>query len=302
MEEWLASQPPSPFFVYIHFIPPHGPYDAPDSMKELFAGREPPNARRGSFEFPEVAARLARRNEGHRVGLAEWINLYDANLRWADWAVGQVEALLQGAGAFREALLIVTSDHGEAFGEHGYTYHGSGVYDELIHVPLLIKFPGDDPPVERISALTGTIDLLPTILDLLEIGYPVEQSQGVSLLPLLTGNATKVRDHIFARDASGPASYVVRGLSEALVLYEGGELQAFYDLAEDPGQTRNAIDLHAGRAADLLGVFRQFAGRQRRPPREFSDPGAEPFPLPEAPSIEFSEEERERLEALGYLK
>lgn len=91
-------------------------------MKQLFAGREPPNTWQGVGQPPGIV----RGPPGYRkntLPLREWINLYDANLRWADWAVGEVEGLLRRAGVFDDTLSVVTSDHGEAFGEHGYVYH-----------------------------------------------------------------------------------------------------------------------------------------------------------------------------------
>jgi arylsulfatase A-like enzyme len=270
-------------------------------MKQLFAGRDPPSIRQEPFEFPEVAARLPERNKDAGRPVRQWVNSYDASLRYADWAVGEVEALLRRAGVFDDTLFIVTSDHGEAFGEHGYVFHSCGLYDELVHVPLLMKFPRGERPRARVAALTQTVDLLPTVFDLLRVPAPAEQVQGRSLVPLLTGDAEKVHDYVFARDGGEAPSYLVRSLNSALILYQGGKLRALYDLDAAPLQTRNVIDEQPERAEEMLSAFRQFGKTQRREPVDFIDPGARPTLLPGGPTIEMPESLRDELRSLGYL-
>jgi arylsulfatase A-like enzyme len=230
----------------------------------------------------------------------DWVNLYDANLRYADWAVGELERLLREAGVLDRTLLLVTADHGEAFGEHGYIWHGSGVYDELVHVPLLMRFPGGSPN-GAVSGLTQTIDLLPTIFDVLEVPYPREGLQGTSLLPLMAGLADQAHDHVFARCRGEPPSYLVRSLKWAFMLWGNGEWRALYDLEADPGQRKNVIDEHPEAAEAMLAAFEAFALQQRRPPVEFLDPDAAAAPLPAAEETQMTPEVERRLRALGYL-
>ncbi len=118
-------------------------------------------------------------------------------------------------------LLVVTSDHGEAFGEHGYLWHERGVYDELVRVPLLVRLPGGELPGE-ITALTQSIDLLPTVFDLIEVPYPRQGVQGRSLLPVMAGLADRAHDYVFCRSDGKPHSYLVRSLDWALILYFTG--------------------------------------------------------------------------------
>jgi hypothetical protein len=145
------------------------------------------------------------------------------------------------------------------------------------------------------------VDVLPTIFDLLEVGYPADEIQGLSLVPLLAGETDAINAFVFARDEGEPASYLVRGLLSALILYQGGELRALYDLTSDPQQTRNVIDQQRGRAAELMSAFREFAQTQRLPPIHFLDPDAEPPVAPTRPQVPVSPETRRQLEALGYL-
>jgi len=302
LKEALAETEPggdTRFFAYLHVLPPHEPYSAPKEIADLFAQDTPPRHWEGEIEFPELMK--DRLSEGAKSWVT-WGNCYDANLRWADTFVGELEKVLKQAGILENTLLIVTADHGEALGEHGYNLHAGVPYDEALHIPLLIRFPGAHPPVGRVEALTQTIDLLPTLLDLYGAPYPRAQVQGKSLLPLLTGRADKVNDYLFAR-ATGwsTACYTIRDAHTTLLLYRGGKPRALYDMDADPYQTRNLITSQPARAEKLTQAFGQFARAQKYPPLNFLDPSYQP-PTRNLPTAKMSEETKRRLKSLGYLK
>lgn len=299
IESWLEKNARRRFFAYVHLDPPHQPYLQPDEMTELFAGQGPPGFEPGRFEFPVGDRELLARSL--HPPLPEWINLYDANLRFADWAVGELVRLLREADVLEETVLVVTSDHGEAFGEHGYLWHERGVYDELLHVPLLVRLPGGTGAGE-IDGLTQTIDLLPTVFDVFGVPYPAGETQGTSLLPLMAGTEESAHDHIIARSDGDPPSYLVRGEAWALMLWGNGEWRALYDLRSDPGQRHNVIHGHPEVAEEMLAEFRRFAVQQRRPPLEFLDPDVEPLPVPEEGTLELDAEVERQLRALGYVR
>ena len=296
---WLEGRDRSRFFAYVHFVPPHLPYEAPPVLKALFAGQEPPNAWQGPLEFPEARPPDRPRDS---PPLEEWVNLYDANLRWADWAVGQLEGLLRERGLLDSTVFILTSDHGEAFREHGYRYHTRGVYDELVHIPLLIRFPGSDRVVGRVSGLSQTVDVLPTVFELLGVRYPAGEVQGRSLLPLLSGEASRVREYVYATAAGPGETYLIRDERAALILLKGGRQRALYDLEADPQQRHNVVDDRPERAAEMVAAFRAFAGTQRRPPLDFIDAEAQVEEVAGPPGVKISDDTRRELEALGYLR
>ncbi len=281
ISSWLEEGRESRFFAYVHFLQPHFPYNAPEEMKALFAGQQPPG-----FERGDVAM----------------VNEYDANLLYADWAVGELEGLLREAGVLDDTVFIVTADHGEAFGEHGHKWHESCPYDEAIRIPILMRLPGARRTAARITALTQVIDLMPTLFDLFEIPYPEQGMQGKSLLPMLAGEVDGVNDYAFSRTVGDNPCYVVRDHRWALLLYQGGEKRELYDMEADPRQTRNIIEQEPGRAAELAAAFRAFAVEQRSPPLDFVDPDAEVRGRPGAPEIEVDEETIRQLKALGYLR
>ncbi|UCC67426.1 MAG: sulfatase-like hydrolase/transferase, partial [Armatimonadota bacterium] len=301
LSNWLDDHANSRFFAYVHFLPPHYPYRQPSEMTELFAGLEPVNFEPGDLPFPERVPPAFPTPPP----LPEWINLYDANLRWGDWAVGEVEALLRERGILDSTLLIVTADHGEGFGEHRHPWHGRSVYDEVCHIPLIIKFPGNALAGKRFGTLTESVDLLPTIFDLLRIPHPTKEIQGQSLLPLLAGVGGSPAPHVYSRAGGSPSKYLLRSKDHALILYNNGQWRALYDLRADPTQKNNVAADKAEVMAEMVEVFRRFAQTQRRPPMDFFDPDAEMPGLPEVPEIEMSPEDRARVNAiadLGYLR
>jgi arylsulfatase A-like enzyme len=298
VSDWLHRRPPGRFLAYLHLLQPHPPYEPPEEFVELFRSK-PPHLWRGRLPSREI-----KHTSRREMSLRQIVNLYDANYRYADEAVGELVRLLEQEDSLDNTLLIITSDHGEAFGEHGYEGHREGVYDEHLHVPLLMRFPGDGAPVGRVRALTETVDIFPTVLHLLGLDTP-ETVQGKSLVPLITGATPRVRDFVFARAEGKPESYLIRDENWALILFRGGELRALYDLAEDPWQTRNVIARESDVAERMMAAFRQFAGTQRYPPLDFVDAnwksGLEPLAA-QRHEFDITDEARRELEALGYLQ
>ena len=145
---WLSRQH-SPFFLWVHLYDPHDPYDPPPPFKVKYAASP-----------------------------------YDGEIAYADSAVGKLMADLRARGFYDDAVIAVMADHGEAFGEHGERSHGVFLYDETIHVPLLIKLPGRRNTGLQIGARVGLVDVAPTVLQVVSIQPPAVM-QGVSLLGLM---------------------------------------------------------------------------------------------------------------------
>ncbi len=296
----MKERPDRPFFAYVHFLPPHYPYDAPDEMKALFAGKRPPEMWRAKAPF-KGAADHPESDKAPR-SRKKWMNLYDANLRWGDWGLGELVKFLKDQGLYDHTLLIITADHGEALREHQYEWHATCPFDEAIHIPLIIKFPGNKGPVGKVYALTQTIDVTPTILDLFDVPWPEGTVQGKSLVPLLTGEKKEINKYIICRTGGDHQAYVVRDFRSALFLYRLGEARALYDLTTDSLETENVASAHPDRVAELTRVFVAFAQQQKYPPLDFVDPNYKPNLSPEGASQPMPEETRRKLRALGYLE
>ena len=169
------------FFLFLHTYSTHDPYTPPESYRELFWPGEPPP---GAFE--STGPNLRAVNRGELAVTPEIIDylasLYDASIRYVDDVLAGFWARVEELGLAEETTLIVTSDHGEAFYEHGKLAHVQ-VYPEELMVPLVVVHPGLAAGV-RIPALVGLVDLSPTLYQLAEIEPPAVTS-GRSLAPYL---------------------------------------------------------------------------------------------------------------------
>jgi arylsulfatase len=297
-----SLRPEPRFFSYIHFLPPHNPYEMPQELKDMFKGQQAPGYHEAAPAFTHVYDRF--HDEDPPATGSDWVDLYDANLRWSDWALGELVSYLKQIGAYDNTLLIVTADHGEALGEHRYQWHATCPYDEAIHIPLLIRFPRGAGPVGRVGALTETVDVFPTILDLIASRPPPGHLQGTSLVPLLTGGSSKLHDYIFCRTNGKWPCYVVRNDRWSLLLYQGGKMRALYDLQADSRQTHNLIadPAYAQQATALTKAFVEFAKTQKFLPLDFVDPHFKTVTDPVPPGAGISDEVRRKLRSLGYLE
>ena len=156
---WLEETDDQPFFLFVHYFDPHYPYISRDPFKGLFTTDEQLEAHIAQRGIPDTIKRFT---ENSRIeDTRDAINHYDIEIRYVDWQVGLVLNKLKQLGLWDRTALILMSDHGEGFGEHGSVGHGS-VPREQIHVPLMMRVPGHEP--RRVTAPISLVDLLPTAL------------------------------------------------------------------------------------------------------------------------------------------
>jgi arylsulfatase A-like enzyme len=210
---WLAANAGRRFFAYLHSLDLHAQYRRRPPFDRRFLSRE-------------------------RTGEARQPDLYDNELAANDHEIGLLLDALKRLRLYDRTVVAVTADHGEEFGEHGFTRHGHTLYQGLLHVPLIVKFPRSQYRGRRSSAVVSTLDLAPTLLE--SAGLPRPRGyQGVSLLPLLDGAAAPERV-VFAEQLS-PRESLYAGRRGSLkyvhqFLPEPGE--ALYDLSSDPGEVQ----------------------------------------------------------------
>jgi arylsulfatase A-like enzyme len=188
--DWITTRKEERFFLFLHTFMVHD-YMPPQELAERFDGDNPSGLQPG----PDVLYLINRKHFGEhgitREHLDFFMNMYDATIRAADDMIRELFAHLEAQDLLENTLVIITSDHGEEFLEHGQVKHTQSVYEEVIHVPLIMAVPG----MERggtISACVSQIDLLPTLLELMHLPCP-EGIQGRSLLPLMRGETEKDR-------------------------------------------------------------------------------------------------------------
>jgi arylsulfatase A-like enzyme len=189
----------APFFVFINYLEPHLPYAPPASFERRFVPSSAPRALvdelRG-WKTPRELAYILRVPGYEATGDQFRIlgALYDAEIAYLDSKVGELVQALDSRGLLKDTLLIVTSDHGEHLGDHHMMDHKMSVYDALIHVPLIVRYPGVVPAGVRIRGPVQTNDVFPTVLKLCGIERP--RTRDATVLPMREEDV--VREDTFA--------------------------------------------------------------------------------------------------------
>jgi arylsulfatase A-like enzyme len=187
---WLADRGDAPFFLFLHYWDVHSDYVAP-----------PPFDRQFDTEYlgDEDGRHLAKRREQLESTLAQrdlehLVALYDEEIAHTDAHLGAILRVLDKMDMAGRTLVVVTSDHGEGFLEHGKLLHGNTLYDELIHVPLIFRMPGRLSANRRIDGNVSHVDIMPTILGLLGLPGPMH-IQGKDLTAVLQ-NGARIPDRV----------------------------------------------------------------------------------------------------------
>jgi len=250
---WLRSPPKPKSFAWIHLYDPHAPYSPPEPFASRYAGRP-----------------------------------YDGEVAFCDELVGRVATALGETGRLDNTLLVVTSDHGEALGEHGEDVHGYFVYEATLRVPLILHGPGVTPGT-TVRTVARTIDLFPTILDLIGIGAN-QQSSGRSLAPALRGE--QLPDEPAFAESLVPLLHYgwsdLRSVRDGRWKYILAPRAELYDLEADPGERRNRAGEQDTRARAMRSGLESQLRKERSLPKSADTSGLSPDVL-------------ERLGALGYV-
>jgi arylsulfatase A-like enzyme/Tfp pilus assembly protein PilF len=247
-EHWLDSIGTSRAFLFLHLYEPHKPYAPPD-------------------RFAEYAP-------------------YDGEIAYTDEIVGRLVKYLKSHQLYDRATIVLLSDHGEGLGDHGEQEHGLFVYDEAIHVPLIIKQEGNAGAGRRIADLVQHIDLVPTILDLVK-APGAGNLRGRSLKPVLEGTGTLppttiYSEALYARYHFGWSE--LTALTDERYRYIKAPREELYDLERDPHERINIAEERPQPRQALRSALDRVAAAATI----------------QAPSV-VSADARERLQALGYV-
>jgi arylsulfatase A-like enzyme/Tfp pilus assembly protein PilF len=255
---WLRENVRKPFFAWIHYWDPHEPHVPPPPFDQLYAH-----------------------------------DLYQGEIAYADQSLGTVLDELRRLGALERTVVVMLGDHGEGRDEHNELTHSLLAYDSTLHVPLIVRVPGLKGG-RKIRQRVGTVDVTPTLLDLLGLRVP-EEAQGRSLARLLRDDreepAPPSGQVYYAETLSPRLSF---GWGELRVLFEGphkyifGPRPELYDVDVDPKETTNLVGTAPGEAARLEERLGAFLSRSARPG------AAEAVHALDA-------EAAQRLAALGYI-
>jgi len=245
---WLKKNGSQKFFLWLHYFDPHTPYIPPEPYASAF--------------LKESTSELERR-----------VASYDGEILFTDEEVEKVLDYLRQQGIDSKTLIIIMSDHGEGLGQHGFMGHGPYLYDEQTRIPLLMRLPRVIPEGQRIHALVESIDISPTVLDLL--GLKAEKSfSGQSLVPVIT-NPEKAADRpaflerrkydtdrFLGIDVTGE-NFALRYGNMKYIWAPTQAREELYDLTSDPGELANIVDnSHSDLVQDMRQRIRAWKANQ----------------------------------------
>ena len=288
---WLARNKDRRFFAYLHFREPHFPYDPEPPFDTRFGpdGPIPKAARRDMDFFRDV-------NQGRRVLSAEerahLVRLYDGNLAYVDQEFGALRRSLEETGHWDKTVVIVTADHGEALGEHGWIGHNVQVHEPSARIPLIVRFPaGVGPRGLRVKGLVDLLDVAPTIADIFGVrdkGGADREFQGQSLLPLVSGAGGKPL--VLSRTIWDRPRYALRDARWAYLYDTATGAEQLFDTLADPGETKDRAGGEGLRAAYYRQTLHEWTRGATRSVK----------PADQAVGT-MTKDQCENLKALGYL-
>ncbi|MBW2282130.1 MAG: sulfatase, partial [Deltaproteobacteria bacterium] len=274
----------APYYLFVHYMDPHAPYvppagdDCPADRASRPDARLP--ARYGDGEAVEVNWRFLQRiAKDLRAGVPEaqqanaWVRaLYDREVRYVDRVLGELLEQVDRSG--RPTVVLLTSDHGEQFGDHGYMAHGDSLYEAALRVPFVLA--GQGVAAGRLEHPAHLLDVAPTLLGLAGLRTP--ELGGIDLSrerPGARPHLARAARQVALRDAHG---------YKVLFELDPDSKPRLYALTDDPGETRDLRDSDVARTTRLVDRAREaFAG------------------APPEPAHELTEEHRAALRALGYV-
>ncbi|MGC9467528.1 MAG: sulfatase family protein [Anaerolineae bacterium] len=253
------AQGDAPFLLFLRHMDPHSPYLPPGPFERIFYHGNELDPENRSMD-PVMAFKP------FRDYFASWmpegitdkdyvIAQYDGAVAYMDAAIQNLFTALESQGIMDETLVIVTSDHGETLYDHDCYFDHHGIYDVTLHVPLIIRYPGKIPAGKRVTGYAQHYDLVPTILELLDLDSAID-FDGESLLPLVKGEATSHRSEFYLTECTWMRKHGWRTPQWKLIVALEPDFHfkppvELYNLAEDPHEDHNLAEAEPG-VVDLL--------------------------------------------------
>jgi arylsulfatase A-like enzyme len=260
---WIRTLHSGPFFLYVHFMDTHHPYDPPEEFQKAFqspesSGMDPAPL----FTRTSQLVKAGHPEELSPEDLSQLIDYYDGTILYADSQIGRIADALRDLPEGRETIVIITADHGDEFLERGGLYHNNVLIQQLLHVPLIFWHSGGGlDGGRRVHSPVRHIDILPTLADLLDLDPPRE-TMGVSLEPLLEGAPDTLSTVSFAE---GDYCYAV-SLGDWKCMYvDSTETYSYYDISAGESTSAREVSPEADPIlARLRGMLESYMARSRK--------------------------------------
>ena len=287
VQRWLQGNQSRPFFMFIHMWDVHADYIPPRPYDQMFdPDYDGPITGRDVRHNPAINAKMPARDIEHLIAL------YDGEIAWTDAHIGKILADLDTLGLRDSTIVALLSDHGEEFFEHGGKGHRQTLFDEVIHIPLIIRYPARIPAGRRYSQQACMIDMLPTVLALSNQPPPTDV-MGQSLAPLFTGGSLQ-QDTLAVSElfTLGRAYRSFRRPDRKAILHEPTGNTVIFDLQADPAEKSPLPNIQSPLAQTMLADMRN-ATKWLIEQRQRHETNTTATTLPD--------QVRQQLESLGYI-
>jgi len=301
--QYMDRQASQPFFLFLHYFDAHAPYTPPAPFDRMYYQGDPYAAGEPVLDFLK-SDRNHVLSEANRQKMYDWLSgvtdlefpvkQYAAGISYVDHEVGQVVAGLKAAGLYDQALIIVVGDHGEHLGEHEIYFTHALPWQETLHVPLIIKWPGGRFAGQVVQRRVSILDVLPTVFGVRGVAKP-NGLDGRDLAEVVTDPAHAPPSLLLSTQGNRQTDCwqaLVVGNWKLIAQWIGGvRHDALYDLKQDPGELTDVA------AANPAVVERLVAELGRR--IDLNAPLTTQVPLGDA---HLSDKARRKLRSLGYVR
>jgi arylsulfatase A-like enzyme len=267
---WIRTNRDSEFFLFLNYFDPHSPYNPPDDFKKLCL----------PADFPEGKSSYSQEE------IIIWNRaLYDAEILYMDYYIGQLIKFLKHEKLYDNTLIIITADHGEMIGEHGKFGHGEYLFQDEVHVPLLIKYPGSDVLPRKSEAYLQLIDIFPMIMDFLAMKSP-DGIQG--RVPPEIDHPIIAETYPLPMSSSDGSWRMLIDKGYKLLWNSMGNHQLFY-LKDDPLEKNNLASLYVERVKEMIADLDSYLN-------------SIPVPGPASSLKNVDKDTMDALKSLGYIE
>jgi arylsulfatase A-like enzyme len=243
---WLHSRPARPFFLWVHYQDPHYPYVPPAPFNTMYVPRDCGRCPDGSWS---VMDRIQKKEHFSDPEIASIEARYDGAITFTDREVGRLLDDMRRSGALNNTIILLMADHGEAFNDNGRWTHPWILYNAVVHVPLIIVYPPAIPPNTRVDALVRLIDVMPTVLELAAVPE-VQQVEGQSLMPLITGEETDNGRWAVTQVMDNSSISITNKDWKLIRNFTTGSVE-LYNMVEDPHEHHNLAEAEPDALAEM---------------------------------------------------
>jgi len=256
-QTWFQGRDDRPFFAFVHLWDVHYDFTPPPPFDRKFDPDYTGWVTGRDFFFDErIGPQMSARDLEHLIAL------YDGEIAWTDTFIEKIRVELEQAGVLDDTVIVLTSDHGTEFFEHGWKGHRTTLYDEVIRVPLVVRYPKAVPAGLRIAAQTRSVDIAPTLVELCGL-EPLRDTSGSSLVELFTdatAGSGAGKQAVSELDSVGRSLLAIREQRWKVIGNRAQSTLSAFDLVSDPGERHPIGDpgspllSDAMRALDEVGL------------------------------------------------